>query len=86
MEVEEVASTDIMVGAEGANMCVIAGKYMMGNVEQVLANGWRSVATRKAQHRHSPYLFPVLVFWVLEHLCLHYPFAYLHVWGSLRYV
>ena len=27
MEVEDIASTDTMVGAEGANVCVIAGKY-----------------------------------------------------------
>ena len=30
MEVEDVASTDTMVGAEGANVCVIAGKYYDG--------------------------------------------------------
>ena len=27
MEVEDVASTDTMVGAEGANVCVMVGKY-----------------------------------------------------------
>ena len=37
MEVEDVASTDTMVGAEGANVCVVmVGKYVIGNVEQVL--------------------------------------------------
>ena len=35
MEVEDVASTDTMVGAEGANLCVMVGKYMMGNVDQM---------------------------------------------------
>ena len=34
MEVEDVASTDTMVGAKGANVCVMPGKYMMGNVDQ----------------------------------------------------
>ena len=28
MEVEDVASTETMVGAEGANVCVMVGKYM----------------------------------------------------------
>ena len=32
MEVEDVASTDTMVGAEGANVCTMVGKYTMGNV------------------------------------------------------
>ena len=36
MEVEDVASTDTLVGAEGTNMCAMVGKYMMGNVEQLL--------------------------------------------------
>ena len=31
MEVEDVASTDTVEGAEGANVCVMVGKYMMGN-------------------------------------------------------
>ena len=33
MEVEDVASTDTMVGAEGANVCMMIGKYtyMTGN-------------------------------------------------------
>ena len=37
MEVEDVASTDTMVGAEGANVCVMAGNYnyMMGKLDQV---------------------------------------------------
>jgi len=39
MEVEDAASTDTMVGAVGANVCVCDGKYMMGNVEQLLVNG-----------------------------------------------
>ena len=39
MEVEDVASTDTMVGADGANVCVMAGKYMMGDLNQVLVNG-----------------------------------------------
>ena len=29
IEVEDVASTDTMVGAEGANVCVMIGKYMI---------------------------------------------------------
>ena len=29
MEVDDIASTDTMVGAEGANVCVIVSKYMM---------------------------------------------------------
>ena len=33
--VEDVASTDTMVGAEGANGCMMVGKYMMGNVDQM---------------------------------------------------
>ena len=37
MEVEDAASTETMVGAEGANVCVIAGKYMMGDL--VTAHG-----------------------------------------------
>ena len=36
MEVEDVASTNTMEGTEGAKVCVVSGKYMMGNVEQVL--------------------------------------------------
>ena len=28
MEVEDVASTDTMVGAEGANVCMTVGKYI----------------------------------------------------------
>ena len=39
MEVEEVASTDTMVGAEGTNVCVMVGKDMMGDLNQVLATG-----------------------------------------------
>ena len=39
MEVEDVASTDTMVGAEGANVCVMAGRYMMGKLDQVFVNG-----------------------------------------------
>ena len=41
MEVEDVASTesDTMVGADGANVCVMAGKYMMGKLDQVFVNG-----------------------------------------------
>ena len=35
IEVEDVASTDTMVGAEGANACVLVGKYMMGNFDQM---------------------------------------------------
>ena len=32
IEVEDVASTDTMVGA---NVCVMVGKYMMGNFDQM---------------------------------------------------
>ena len=35
IEVEDVASTDTMVGGEGANVCVMVGKYMMGNFDQM---------------------------------------------------
>ena len=36
IEVEDFASTDTMVGAEGANVCVMVGKYMMGNFAKCL--------------------------------------------------
>ena len=32
---EDVASMDTIVGAEGANVCVMVDKYMMGNVDQM---------------------------------------------------
>ena len=35
IEVEDVALTHTMVGAEGANVCVMVGKYMMGNFDQM---------------------------------------------------
>ena len=35
MEVEDVASTDTMVGAEGASVCVMVGRYMIGKVDQM---------------------------------------------------
>ena len=35
IEVNDVALTDTMVGAEGANVCVMVGKYMMGNFDQM---------------------------------------------------
>ena len=40
-EVEDVASTDTMVGAAGTNVCVMGGnyKYMMGKLDQVFVNG-----------------------------------------------
>ena len=31
MVAEDFASTDAMVGAEGASLCVMVGKYTMGN-------------------------------------------------------
>ena len=31
MEVEDVVSTDTTEGAEGANVCVMVGKYMIDN-------------------------------------------------------
>ena len=34
MEVEDVASTDTMVGAEGANVCVMVGNYTMANIDK----------------------------------------------------
>ena len=35
MKVEDVVSTDTMVGAEGANVCVMVRKYIMANVDQM---------------------------------------------------
>ena len=35
MEVEDVPSTEKMVGAEGTNVCVMVDKYMMGSVDQM---------------------------------------------------
>ena len=39
MEVEDVASTDTTVGAEGANVCVMVGEYMMGSADQMFRFG-----------------------------------------------
>ena len=35
MDVEDVSSTDTMVGAEGANVRVMVGEYMMGSADQI---------------------------------------------------
>ena len=35
MEVKDVASTDTMVGAEGGNVCVMVGKYVMGDLPKM---------------------------------------------------
>ena len=34
-EVEDVASTDTIAGAEGANVCVMVGKYVMGDLPKM---------------------------------------------------
>ena len=35
MEVEDVASTDTMVGGEGANVCAMEGMNMMGDLPKM---------------------------------------------------
>ena len=38
MEVEDVRSTDTMVGAEGTDVCDDIGKYMTGNKQNLMSN------------------------------------------------